>query len=311
MIHPSKAKFLSAGALALAVHGLFALALVVNVNWNSVPQIPVYADLWQELPPISPAPAPEPPVPVTPSEPAAPSPPSPVTPEINLEVQEAVKRRRQEAEQLEQERRRLQAEAAARREAERQRWSDEARKQREAEAARHAQEQERLREDQRRQEAQRQQELARSQEAQEQRRREEVRRELEAELARQMHEDLMRETRQLQRRAMSQAEMAARLQMIEEFQARIRSKIQSYLVLPPNLSGNPEVIYQVRLLPDGEVFKLTLVKSSGQPAYDKQVERAILRASPLPLPPDRELAAAFREELILKFRPYETDGARS
>ena len=309
MIHPSKAKFLGAGAMALAVHGLFALALVVNVNWNSVPQIPVYADLWQELPPMSPPPAPEPLVPVAPSEPAPPSPF--VEPEINLEVQEAVKRRRQEAEQLEQERHRLQAEEAARREAERQRRSDEARKQREAEAARHAQEQERLREDQRRQEAQRQQELARSLEAQEQRRREEVRRELEAELARQMQEDLTRETRQLQRRAMSQAEMAARLQMIEEFQGRIRSKIHSYLVLPPNLSGNPEVIYQVRLLPDGEVLKLTLVKSSGQPAYDKQVERAILRASPLPLPPDRELAAAFREELILKFRPYETDGARS
>ncbi len=71
------------------------------------------------------------------------------------------------------------------------------------------------------------------------------------------------------------------------------------------------MVYQVRLLPDGEVLKLTLVKSSGQPAYDKQVERAVLRASPLPLPPDRELAAAFREDLILKFRPYETDGARS
>lgn len=295
MIHPSNSQYFGAGAMALAVHGLFALALVFSVNWNSLPQIPVYADLWQELPSMPPPPAPEPPAPVAPPESAPPPPLIEPEPKISLQAQEA-ERRRQEAEQREQERRRLLAEEQARRE---------------AEAARRALENERRREEQRRLEEQRQQELDRQRESQEQRRRDEARRELEAELARQLEEDLARETRQLQRRAMSQVEMAARLQMIEDYQARIRSKIHSYLVLPPNLSGNPEVVYQVRLLPDGEVLKLTLVKSSGQPAYDKQVERAILRASPLPLPPDRELAAAFREELILKFRPYEMDGARS
>ncbi|MCU0934314.1 MAG: hypothetical protein MUE86_07760 [Thiobacillaceae bacterium] len=33
------------------------------------------------------------------------------------------------------------------------------------------------------------------------------------------------------------------------------------------------------------------------------MERAILKASPLPLPPEREAAQVFREGLILKFRP--------
>lgn len=305
MIHPSNRQYFGAGAMALVVHGLFVLSLVVSVDWRSLPEVPVYADLWHELPAMPPSPAPDSPAPVAPPEPA---PPPPLAePEISLQAQEA-ERRRQAAEQREQDRLRLQAEAQARHEAERQRQLDE---QRAAEAARREQEAQQRREEQRRLEEQRQQALARKQEALEQRRRDEARRELEAELARQLEEDLARETRQLQRRAMNQSEMAARLQMIEDYQGKIRSKIHSYLVLPPNLSGNPEVIYQVRLLPDGEVFKLTLVKSSGQPAYDKQVERAILRASPLPLPHDRELAAAFREELILKFRPYETDGASS
>lgn len=291
MIHPSNSQYFGAGAMALLVHGLFALGLVISVDWRSAPELPVYADLWRELPAMPLPPAAEPAAQVAPPEPAPPLPLVEPEPEISLQAQEA-EHRRQEAEQREQERRRLE-------------------QQRAAEAARREQEDERRREELRRLEEQRQQELARKQEAQEQRRRDEARRELEAELARQLQEELARETRQLQRRAMSQAEMAARLQMIEDYQGRIRSKIHSYLVLPPNLSGNPEVVYQVRLLPDGEVLKLTLVKSSGQPAYDKQVERAILRASPLPLPPDRELAAAFREELILKFRPYEADGGRS
>jgi colicin import membrane protein len=50
------------------------------------------------------------------------------------------------------------------------------------------------------------------------------------------------------------------------------------------------------------------VKSSGQPAYDSEVERAILKASPLPLPGEKEAAAVFREGLTLKFRPLENGG---
>ena len=57
------------------------------------------------------------------------------------------------------------------------------------------------------------------------------------------------------------------------------------------------------LLPNGEVRHAVLVKSSGQTAYDVEVERAILKASPLPLPNEKEAAAVFRGGLVLKFRP--------
>ena len=83
---------------------------------------------------------------------------------------------------------------------------------------------------------------------------------------------------------------------------KIRSKIKSNIVLPSELKGNPEVIFDVVQLPTGEVLSARLRKLSGNKAYDDAVERAILKSSPLPRPdrPDQ-----FRRELQLKFRPQE------
>jgi colicin import membrane protein len=83
---------------------------------------------------------------------------------------------------------------------------------------------------------------------------------------------------------------------------KIRAKIKSNIVLPSELKGNPEVIFDVVQLPTGEVLSARLRKSSGNKAYDDAVERAILKSSPLPRPdrPDQ-----FRRELQLKFRPQE------
>jgi colicin import membrane protein len=58
----------------------------------------------------------------------------------------------------------------------------------------------------------------------------------------------------------------------------------------------------VTLLPGGAVLKAELKKSSGNAAYDKAVERAILKSDPLPLPPDVQLFNRFRE-LDLLFKP--------
>jgi colicin import membrane protein len=71
-------------------------------------------------------------------------------------------------------------------------------------------------------------------------------------------------------------------------------------ILPQDLEGNPEAIFLVIQLPTGEVLSTKLLKSSGNPAYDTAVERAILKSSPLPLPSDRAL---FSRELKLTFRP--------
>lgn len=81
---------------------------------------------------------------------------------------------------------------------------------------------------------------------------------------------------------------------------RIRSKIRSNVVLPPDIRGNPEAIFDVVQLPTGEVLTARLRKSSGVRAYDEAVERAILKSSPLPRPDRPE---QFRRDLQLKFRP--------
>jgi colicin import membrane protein len=80
--------------------------------------------------------------------------------------------------------------------------------------------------------------------------------------------------------------------------------VKRFIVLPPNLQGNPEVEFDVVLLPGGEVLGVKLRKSSAVAAYDNAVERAIIKAQPLPLPPDPTLFSDFRE-LKLKFRPKE------
>jgi colicin import membrane protein len=118
-----------------------------------------------------------------------------------------------------------------------------------------------------------------------------------------------------QERQMAQAnEREARLQVqLNEMQRaaglsawgnRIGAKIRSHIVLPPNIEGNPEAVFKVHLLPTGEVVGTPrLERSSGNPALDAAIERAILKASPLPKPDD---STVFVRELEIKYQPYET-----
>jgi colicin import membrane protein len=87
---------------------------------------------------------------------------------------------------------------------------------------------------------------------------------------------------------------------LDEYVARIRAKVRSNWILPLELKGNPEAMFDVVQLPTGEVLTVKLVRSSGIAAYDQAVERAILRSSPLPKPANENL---FSRELRLTFRP--------
>jgi colicin import membrane protein len=83
---------------------------------------------------------------------------------------------------------------------------------------------------------------------------------------------------------------------------KIRVRIKPNIVVPADIKGNPEAIFDVAQLPTGEVFRVQLRKSSGHAAYDEAVERAIWKSSPLPRPDRSE---QFLRELQLKFRPQE------
>ncbi len=84
--------------------------------------------------------------------------------------------------------------------------------------------------------------------------------------------------------------------------AKLKGKIKSNIVLPPDIAGNPEAIFDVVQLPTGEIMSAKLRKSSGHKAYDAAVERAILKSSPLPRPDRPE---QFQRSLEIKFKPLD------
>lgn len=86
------------------------------------------------------------------------------------------------------------------------------------------------------------------------------------------------------------------------YKGRISAKIRSNVVLPPDIKGNPEAIFDVVQLPTGEILDAKLRKSSGHRGYDEAVHRAIIKSSPLPKPDRPEL---FVRNLELKFHPQD------
>jgi colicin import membrane protein len=107
------------------------------------------------------------------------------------------------------------------------------------------------------------------------------------------------------RDALAAQQAAAQAKVVDEYKRQISAKIRRFIVLPPNVSDAAQVEFEITVLPGGEVLGAKLKRAANSiPAYDAAVERAILRAQPLPLPPDPALMRQFRE-LNLVFRPKE------
>lgn len=295
---PADAPFVSrsgpsfaAGALALGVHAAFLLLLVFGVSWQTRHPAPVMVDLWEALP-ATPAPAPRPrpevvpppepvkapepvkvePVPKPQPEPVATKPPPPPkAPDIALEKKKA------DAERME----RLKAMQAAEQKA----LEDAARL--EAEAMK----------------------KARDRQLAEQQKRDLLRQMEEEELIQRMADETaaneVRLAKLAEARAAASARQAELAQTVGRHREMISAKVRGNTRLPDNLKGNPEVRCLVRLLPTGEVQNVRVTQSSGNPAYDEAVARAIEKSSPLPLPTDRDARAAFVPELSFVHRPKE------
>jgi colicin import membrane protein len=127
-------------------------------------------------------------------------------------------------------------------------------------------------------------------------------------------EQLKRETEQLTQRkqadsaaqeyAKSQVAQvsAARTKAMADYLGRIRGKIRGNIVVPPEIKGNPEAVFDVTQLPSGEIVTVRLKRSSGHAALDAAIERAILKSNPLPKPQPADL---FERSLELRFRPLD------
>ena len=107
------------------------------------------------------------------------------------------------------------------------------------------------------------------------------------------------QARQRETQAAQAAAQQARARAVDIYRAQIMRAVRARLVTPPGVQGNPQAELRVLQLPTGEVLSAKLTRSSGDTAYDAAVERAVLAASPLPLPADRSL---FSRELLLQFR---------
>ena len=127
---------------------------------------------------------------------------------------------------------------------------------------------------------------------QERRMREQLAQENAASQERQLKDMLAREQAAAQSRGLAT--------WVDKIRLKIRGNIPAQVL--DDVKGNPEAIFDVTLLPTGDVLTVRKRKSSGHPGYDDAVERAILKSSPLPKPDQPSL---FQRQLELHFRPQD------
>nr|MBP8230460.1 TonB C-terminal domain-containing protein [Xylophilus sp.] len=85
------------------------------------------------------------------------------------------------------------------------------------------------------------------------------------------------------------------------YAGKLVARIRPNIVFTGSASGNPRAEVEVRTLPDGTIVGKKLVKSSGNPAWDEAVLRAIDRTNSLP----RDENGKVPPTLLLEFRPQD------
>lgn len=252
-----------AAILAVAVHLAFVVFLIFSVNWQNREPEPVSVELY--APPKEAAPAPQPPK--AEPEPPKPEPPksAPEPPKPPPEPLKPVPKAGPPPP--------TKAEIALKEKQEQQRKKEQADRERK--------EKERIDAEKKKAEEKRLAEV-----------RERQTREADALMALAAREQA----------AAAHAADAAKARAFDDYKRRIQAKIKGYVVVPPEIAGNPEAIFDVVQLPTGEIIDAQLKKSSGNRAYDEAVQRAIIKSSPLPRPDSPDL---FQRNLSLRFRPLD------
>jgi colicin import membrane protein len=99
----------------------------------------------------------------------------------------------------------------------------------------------------------------------------------------------------LQEQLRAEQGLARAKSALAEFIPYIQDKVQRNWLRPPGSPQGLACLVKVRLIPGGEVASVNVIRSSGDPVFDRSVESAVLKASPLPLPADASLFSHFRE----------------
>lgn len=83
------------------------------------------------------------------------------------------------------------------------------------------------------------------------------------------------------------------LREIDKYTTLIKQKIQRNWIKPQGDLTSFLATFNIRLIPGGDVIEVRITRTSGNLVYDRNAERAIYKASPLPLPKNPALAARF------------------
>ena len=84
--------------------------------------------------------------------------------------------------------------------------------------------------------------------------------------------------------------------------ALIKRKVTQNWDRPSSVSGHLKCKIRIGLIPSGDVMSVVVVESSGNPLFDDSAERAVRKASPLPVPKDPNVFKDFRS-FNLEFAP--------
>ncbi|HHH43211.1 MAG TPA: cell envelope integrity protein TolA [Gammaproteobacteria bacterium] len=95
---------------------------------------------------------------------------------------------------------------------------------------------------------------------------------------------------------------SAMQRVIDEYVLYIQQKVERSWIQPPGAGGELSCTVEVRLIPGGEVIDAQIVRSSGNPVFDRSVEAAVFKASPLPVPSDVDVMQKFRT-IRFEFKP--------
>ena len=240
-------------ALAAGLHVAFVLLLIFGVSWQKrVAEAPAVVELWRSLPPMPveeapPQPKIEPRPEPKPRPQPAPKPEVKPTPKPDIALKEKMEKERKLKE----------------RELEKQK-QHEIEKRKEDEAKK-----------------------LKAKEQLELKKKEDEKRKLEKDRhAQEADQKRLAAEKQALTDRLAKEQASAQTRALNEFVTRIQNKIRNNIIEPPGLQGNPQVEFEVVILPGGEIMdgSVKLKRSSGIPSYDQAVERAILKSSPLPVP---------------------------
>ncbi|MEI6543959.1 MAG: cell envelope integrity protein TolA, partial [Methylococcales bacterium] len=103
--------------------------------------------------------------------------------------------------------------------------------------------------------------------------------------------------------AAAKAKAAAQSTESEQAKQAIKQKVNRSWIRPVSAEEGLKCTIRVKLMSDGTVIDAEVVSSSGDEIFDRSAENAVNKASPLPVPNDKELFAREFRTFSFLFNP--------